>query len=50
MIRQEGFGAFYLGASVNALRIAPAAVVQFATYDLLKSGMLAVDPSAAAPL
>lgn len=50
MIRHEGFGSFYRGVGVNALRIAPAAAVHFAMYDLLKFGMLAVDPSAAAPL
>lgn len=50
MARHEGFGSFYRGAGVNALRIAPAAAIQFATYDFLKFAMLAVDPSAAAPL
>ena len=50
MLRREGVGAFYRGAGVNALRIAPAATVQFAAYDLLKYAMLAVDPSAAAAL
>lgn len=50
MSRREGLGAFYRGAGVNALRIIPAAAVQFTTYDMLKYALLALDPSAASPL
>ena len=50
MSRREGFTAFYRGAGVNALRIIPAAAVQFTTYDMLKYALLALDPSAASPL
>lgn len=50
MSRREGVTAFYRGAGVNALRIIPAAAVQFTTYDLLKYALLALDPSAASPL
>ncbi|KAL3140504.1 hypothetical protein ABBQ32_005089 [Trebouxia sp. C0010 RCD-2024] len=50
MSRREGLTAFYRGAGVNALRIIPAAAVQFTTYDVLKYALLALDPSAASPL
>ena len=50
MARKEGLTAFYKGAGVNALRIIPAAAVQFTTYDMLKYALLALDPSAASPL
>ena len=50
MSRREGLTAFYRGAGVNALRIIPAAAVQFTTYDMLKYALLALDPSAASPL
>jgi len=50
MYRRQGLAAFYRGAGVNALRIVPAAAVQFAAYDMLKYALLALDPSAASPL
>lgn len=50
MSRREGLTSFYRGAGVNALRIIPAAAVQFTTYDMLKYALLALDPSAASPL
>ena len=50
MSKREGLASFYRGAGVNALRIVPAAAVQFTVYDALKYALLALDPSAALPL
>ena len=50
MSKREGLASFYRGAGVNALRIVPAAAVQFTVYDALKYALLALDPSAASPL
>jgi len=40
MFKKEGFGAFYLGFVPNLIKFAPAAAIQFAAYDFLKSQVL----------
>ncbi len=40
MYAKEGFGSFYLGFVPNLIKFAPAAAVQFAAYDFLKSNVL----------
>jgi hypothetical protein len=39
MARNEGLLSFYRGLGVNCLKVAPAAAIQFACYDLLRSGI-----------
>lgn len=38
MARNEGLASFYRGLGVNCLKTAPAAAIQFVSYDLIKSG------------
>ena len=43
----EGPRSFYRGLGVNCLKTAPGAAIQFLAYDLIRSGLLAMDPAAA---
>ncbi|KAK4055232.1 hypothetical protein OIV83_000512 [Microbotryomycetes sp. JL201] len=43
MWREEGFKGYMRGNGINCLRIAPYSAVQFSTYELIKSAMIAWD-------
>lgn len=45
VLRKEGFGALYRGCMVNVGKTLLGAPIQFMTYDLIKSGLQAVDPT-----
>ncbi len=47
MTMAEGPRSFYRGLGVNCLKTAPGAAIQFLAYDLIRSGLLAMDPAAA---
>jgi solute carrier family 25 (mitochondrial phosphate transporter), member 23/24/25/41 len=46
MVRNEGLTSFYRGVLPGLLRVVPAAAVQFAAYDVIRSGVQALDPTA----
>lgn len=46
MVVREGIASLYRGVLVNVMKTAPGAAIQFVAYDLIKTSITMVDPTA----